>query len=90
MLAFRNIIYMQQKTSLEVGFEFLTAVVMKSSVFRDITPCSPVQRTTSCYISQDRTQMLKHWENWITVDLAEPISSALVGCERVKIVLQTP
>jgi hypothetical protein len=26
-----------------VGFEVLTAVVMKSSVFRDITPCSPLK-----------------------------------------------
>jgi hypothetical protein len=26
-----------------VGFEVLTAVVMKSSVFWDITPCSPLK-----------------------------------------------
>jgi hypothetical protein len=29
--------------TLIVGFEFLTTVVMKSSVFWDITPCSPLQ-----------------------------------------------
>jgi hypothetical protein len=28
---------------LRVGFEFLTAVVMKSSIFWDITPCSPLK-----------------------------------------------
>jgi hypothetical protein len=28
-----------------VGFEVLTAVGMKSSLFRDITPCSPKNRT---------------------------------------------
>jgi hypothetical protein len=27
----------------DVGFEVLTAVVMKSSVFWDITPCSPLK-----------------------------------------------
>jgi hypothetical protein len=26
----------------DVGFEVLTAVVMKSSIFWDITPCSPL------------------------------------------------
>jgi hypothetical protein len=25
-----------------VGFEVLTAVVMESTIFRDITPCSPL------------------------------------------------
>jgi hypothetical protein len=28
-----------------VGIEVLTAVVMKSTVFRDITPCSPLKST---------------------------------------------
>jgi hypothetical protein len=52
----------------DLGFEVLTAVVMKSSIFWDITQCSPLkfsrrsfetsidfQRTTGRYISEDRT-----------------------------------
>jgi hypothetical protein len=27
----------------DVGFEVLTPVVMKSTIFRDITPCSPLK-----------------------------------------------
>jgi hypothetical protein len=31
------------QNELSVGFEVLTAVVMKSTIFRDITPCSPLK-----------------------------------------------
>jgi hypothetical protein len=42
-----------------VGFEVLTAVVMKKSIFWDITPCSPLQmkwcfRGTCCLHLQDQ------------------------------------
>jgi hypothetical protein len=37
-----------------VGFEVLTAVVMKSTIFWDITPCD-TQRTTRRYIPEDGT-----------------------------------
>jgi hypothetical protein len=33
---------------LYVGFEVLTAVVMKSTIFWDITPCSPL-KVTCCF-----------------------------------------
>jgi hypothetical protein len=33
----------QPKCVTTVGFEILTAVVMKSSIFRDITLCSPLR-----------------------------------------------
>jgi hypothetical protein len=36
-------------------FEVLTAVVMKSSVFWDITPCSPFNGLIWRYIPEDRT-----------------------------------
>jgi hypothetical protein len=29
-----------------VGFEVFTAMVMRNSVFRDITPCSPLSQPT--------------------------------------------
>jgi hypothetical protein len=32
-----------EQTTMAVGFEVLTAVVMKSSIFWDITPCSPLK-----------------------------------------------
>jgi hypothetical protein len=38
-----------------VGFEVLTAMVMKSSIFRDITLCSLSTNYTALYISEDRT-----------------------------------
>jgi hypothetical protein len=34
---------LSMKEGREVGYKALTAVVMKSSVFWDITPCSPVK-----------------------------------------------
>jgi hypothetical protein len=34
-----------------VGFEFLTAMVMKSSIFWDITPCSPLTVQQSSIIN---------------------------------------
>jgi hypothetical protein len=47
-----------------VGFEVLTAVVTKGSVFWDVTPCIPLkvkvndfQRTTRRYIPEDSTQL---------------------------------
>jgi hypothetical protein len=33
-------------TVILVGFEILTAVVLKTSIFWDITPCSPFKLTT--------------------------------------------
>jgi hypothetical protein len=33
----------EDDTLLQVGFEVLTAVVMKSIIFLDITPCSPLK-----------------------------------------------
>jgi hypothetical protein len=32
-----------------VGFEVLTAVVMKSTIFWDITPCSPLKMEEICF-----------------------------------------
>jgi hypothetical protein len=39
----------RQKTSEVAGFEVLTAVVMKSTVFWDITPCSPLETLLAIY-----------------------------------------
>jgi hypothetical protein len=39
ILAFQNML----PVSAIIGFEFLTAVVIKSSIFWDITPCSPLK-----------------------------------------------
>jgi hypothetical protein len=49
-----------------VGFEVLTAVVMKSSIFWDITPCSPLkvnQRFGGTYRLhlQCRYRLLSRW-----------------------------
>jgi hypothetical protein len=33
----------KEKGNYYVGFEVLTAVVMKSSIFWDITPCNPLK-----------------------------------------------
>jgi hypothetical protein len=38
-------IYTRETNRNHVGFEFLTAVVIKSSIFWDITPCSPLKVT---------------------------------------------
>jgi hypothetical protein len=37
--------YAYKTISIFVGFEVLTAVVMKSTIFWDITPCSPLKAT---------------------------------------------
>jgi hypothetical protein len=39
-----------------VGFEVLTAVVMKSIIFWDMTPCSPL--TTRRHIPEDATLLI--------------------------------
>jgi hypothetical protein len=42
-----------------LGFEVFTAVAMKSTIFWDITPCSPLkvdfQRTTRRYVPENST-----------------------------------
>jgi hypothetical protein len=35
------------RTFISVGFEVLTAVVMKGAILRDITPCSPLPTDVS-------------------------------------------
>jgi hypothetical protein len=34
----------------KVGFEVLIAVVMKSTIFWDITPCSPLKASSACHL----------------------------------------
>jgi hypothetical protein len=66
-----------------VGFDVLTAVVMKSTIFLDITPCSPLKvnrRFAGTYrlhlqgrgISRERNQHERRWQ-------AEP-ASTLISC----------
>jgi hypothetical protein len=53
-----------------VGFEVLTAAVIKSSIFWDITPCSPLKVNgrfgeTSSRVTPDVTLALKtHFHPW--------------------------
>jgi hypothetical protein len=51
------------RTTPDVGFEVLTVVVMKSTIFWDITPCSPLSVNrrfggTYCLHLQDRKNKL--------------------------------
>jgi hypothetical protein len=43
VVIFMKNVYLQQLIETYVGFEFLTAVGMKSSIFWDITPCNPMK-----------------------------------------------
>jgi hypothetical protein len=49
---------MHEEYGYNAGFEVLTAAVMKSTIFWDITPCS--QRTTRRCIPEDSTLQHEH------------------------------
>jgi hypothetical protein len=63
-----------------VRFQVLTAVVMKSSIFWDITPCSPLkfdQRTIRRYIPEDST--LQHIFSYMNTQLLDGKEIACKG-----------
>jgi hypothetical protein len=48
-----NIGYLRQMDYIHVGFEVFTAVVMKSIIFWDMTPCSPLSCCTYFFNPED-------------------------------------
>jgi hypothetical protein len=42
-IMFKNSVPTSQKGRLNVGFEVITALTMQSTIFRGVTPCSPVE-----------------------------------------------
>jgi hypothetical protein len=53
-----------KKVNFFVGFEVLTAVVMKSAIFWDITPCTPLS-VNRCFEGTYHLH-LQGWENWFS------------------------